>query len=119
MNELIKFYQSLMQDIVAMQSSDEEGNTQEQVFTSICQELLSEAGETEGAHLAYDERDLGRKGQHKINGYAISENYETVDLYISLYYNSPEIKTIPKSDIDTAVKRISNFFLLFSQGSIQ
>ena len=110
MNELIKFYQSLMQDIVAMQSSDEEGNTQEQVFTSICQELLSEAGETEGAHLAYDERDLGRKGQHKINGYAISENYETVDLYISLYYNSPEIKTIPKSDIDTAVKRISNFF---------
>ena len=32
MNELVKFYQSLMQEVVAMQSGDEDGNTQEQVF---------------------------------------------------------------------------------------
>lgn len=110
MNEVCKYYQSLMQDVIAIQQSDEDGNTQEQVFTRICQELLSEAGETEGALLAYDERDLGRKGQHKINGYAISDNYETVDLFISLYNNVSEIKTLSKSDIETAVKRISNFF---------
>jgi hypothetical protein len=110
MNELVKFYQSLMQEVVAMQSGDEDGNTQEQVFTRICQEMLAEAGETEDAHLAYDERDFGRKGQHKINGYAISENYENVDLFISLYSNSSEIQSIPKADIDTAAKRISNFF---------
>lgn len=110
MNELNKFYQSLMQDIVAMQSGDEDGNTQEQVFTRICEEMLAEAGETENASVAYDERDLGRKGQHKINGYAISDNYENVDLFISIYNNDMEIKSISKSDIDTAVKRISNFF---------
>ena len=40
MNELIKFYQSLMQEVIAMQSGDEDGDTQEQVFTRIC--LLSE-----------------------------------------------------------------------------
>lgn len=110
MNELIKFYLSLMQEVIAMQSGDEDGDTQEQVFTRICQEMLAEAGETEDTHLAYDERDFGRKGQHKINGYAISENYENVDLFISLYSNSSEIKSIPKADIDTAAKRISNFF---------
>ena len=110
MNELIKFYQSLMQEVIAMQSGDEDGDTQEQVFTRICQEMLAEAGETENTHLAYDERDFGRKGQHKINGYAISENYENVDLFISLYSNSSEIKSIPKADIDTAAKRISNFY---------
>ena len=99
MNELIKFYQSLMQEVIAMQSGDEDGDTQEQVFTRICQEMLAEAGETEDTHLAYDERDFGRKGQHKINGYAISENYENVDLFISLYSNSSEIKSIPKADI--------------------
>ena len=110
MNELNKFYQSLMQEVIAMQSGDEDGNTQEQVFTRICQEMLAEAGETEDTHLAYDERDFGKKGQHKINGYAISENYENVDLFISLYSNSSEIKVVPKADIDTAVKRISNFF---------
>ncbi len=36
MNELNKFYQSLMQDVVAMQAGDEDGNIQEQVFTRIC-----------------------------------------------------------------------------------
>ena len=110
MNELNKFYQSLMQEVIALQSGDEDGNTQEQVFTRICQEMLAEAGETEDTHLAYDERDFGKKGQHKINGYAISENYENVDLFISLYSNTSEIKVVPKADIDTAVKRISNFF---------
>lgn len=109
MNELNKFYQSLMQDVVAMQSGDDDGNTQEQVFTRICQEMLSEAGETENAYIAYDERDLGRKGQHKINGYAISDNYENVDLFISIFNNKQEICSISKSEIDTAVKRISNF----------
>lgn len=110
MNELNKFYQSLMQDVVAMQSGDEDGNTQEQVFTRICEEMLSEAGETENAFLAYDERDLGKKGQHKINGYAISDNYENVDLFITIYNNAHEIKNISKVDVDTATKRISNFF---------
>lgn len=110
MNELNKFYQSLMQDVVAIQSGDDDGNTQEQVFTRICQEMLSEAGETENAYLAYDERDLGRKGQHKINGYAISDNYENVDLFISIFNNKQDICSISKSEIDTAVKRISNFF---------
>ena len=36
MKEIEKFYQSLMQDVVVMQSSDEDGNTQEQIFTRIC-----------------------------------------------------------------------------------
>lgn len=110
MNELNKFYQSLMQDVVAMQSGDEDGDTQEQVFTRICEEMLSEAGETENASVVYDERDFGKKGQHKINGYAISDNYENVDLFISIYNNDQEIKTISKADVDTAAKRISNFF---------
>lgn len=114
MNELNKFYQSLMQDVVAMQSGDDDGNTQEQVFTRICQEMLSEAGETENAYIAYDERDLGKKGQHKINGYAISDNYENVDLFISIFNNKQEICSISKSEIDTAVKRISNFFVRLS-----
>lgn len=110
MNEPNKFYQSLMQDVVAMQSGDEDGDTQEQVFTRICEEMLSDAGETENASVAYDERDFGKKGQHKINGYAISDNYENVDLFISIYNNATEIKNISKADVDTAAKRISNFF---------
>ncbi len=110
MNEINKFYQSLIQDIIAFQASDEEGDTQEQIFTRIAIYMLSDAGETENANVAYDEKDFGKKGQHKINAYALSENYETVDLFISIFENTNEIRTIAKSDIDTATKRITNFF---------
>lgn len=110
MKEIDKFYQSLMQDVVAMQSGDEDGNTQEQIFTRICLDMLSDAAETENVSVAYDERDLKKKGQHKINGYAISDNYETVDLFITLYANTSEIRTISKSEVDTASRMITNFF---------
>lgn len=110
MKEIDKFYQSLMQDVVAMQSGDEDGNTQEQIFTRICLDMLSDAAETGNVSVAYDERDLKKKGQHKINGYAISDNYETVDLFITLYANTSEIRTILKSEIDTASRMITNFF---------
>ena len=110
MKEIDKFYQSLMQDVVAMQSGDEDGNTQEQIFTRICLDMLSDAAETENVSVAYDERDLKKKGQHKINGYAISDNYETVDLFITLYANTTEIRTILNSEIDTASRIITNFF---------
>jgi hypothetical protein len=110
MNEIEKFYQSLMQDVAAMQTSSEDGDTQEQTFTQIAVDMLAEAGETENADIAYDEKDIGKKGQHKINAYAVSENYETVDLFISIFDFSQTIPTIAKSEIDRATTRITNFF---------
>lgn len=110
MNEISKYYQSLIQDIVAMQAGNEDGDTQEQIFTHIAVDMLAEAGETENAAIAYDEKALGTKNQHKVNAYAISDNYETVDLFITIFDNSEEIKTVTKSDIETATKRITNFF---------
>lgn len=110
MNEINKYYQSLIQDIVALQASNEEGDTQEQIFTHIVADMLAETGETENVAIAYDEKGLGTKNQHKINAYAISDNYETVDLFISIFDNAEGAKTIAKSEIETATKRITNFF---------
>jgi hypothetical protein len=72
--------------------------------------MLAEAGETENASVAYDERDTGKKGQHKINAYAISENYETVDLFISVFDFTDTVQNVAKSEIDRATTRITNFF---------
>jgi len=110
MNEVEKYYQSLMQDVVAMQTGNEDGDTQEQTFTRIAVNILADAGETENADIAYDEKDTGRKGQHKINAYAVSENYETVDLFISIFDFSETIPVIAKAEIDRATTRITNFF---------
>ncbi|MCW1735109.1 AIPR family protein [Anaerorudis cellulosivorans] len=110
MNEIEKYYTLLLQDIRAMQSTSEEGETQEQLFTQIAIEILAEAGETENATPAYDEKELGTKKQHKINGYSISDNYEEVCLFISIFQNSDTPGRISKDEIDRAAKRVTNFF---------
>ena len=111
MKEIEKYYQSLIQDVIANQTSNEEGDSQEQVFTRIAVDLLADAGETENVEVAYDEKETGKKGQHKINAYAISDNYETVDLFISIFNFSDNITIIPKTIIDRATTRITNFFI--------
>src|SRR5574344_913307 len=109
-NELNKFYQSLMQEVFSRQLANEDGDTQEQTFTRYIVDMLSEAGETEEGEIAFDEKELGKKGQHKINAHAIADNYETVDLFISIFEPSDTIQTIAKTDIDRAATRITNYF---------
>lgn len=108
--EVNKFYTALMQDIAAIQSTDEEGAVSEQVFTQQAVDLLAAAGESENIVVKYDEKALGTPKQHKINAYAISENYETVDLFITIFNATQEIARITNSEIETASKRILNFF---------
>ena len=108
--EINKFYATLMQDITSIQSTDEEGAISEQVFTQQAVDLLAASGESENIVVKYDEKALGTPKQHKINAYAISENYETVDLFITIFSGTEEIAKISNQDIETASKRILNFF---------
>ena len=108
--ELNKFFSSVMQEISASQSTDDEGAISEQLFTQYAADLLATVGESENIVVKYDERGLGTPKQHKINAYAISENYETVDLFISIFNGSDEISKISVPEIETASKRILNFF---------
>jgi hypothetical protein len=108
--ELKKFYQSLIQDLKSTQVSEEEGGILEQIFSQTAVDLLADAGETENARVAHDEKALGTKNQHKINAYSISDNYETIDLFITIYKGGDEPERVTKDEIDTAAKRITNFF---------
>lgn len=108
--ELRKFYQSLQEDILAISLSDEEGAFQEQIFTRLALELLESGGETENARITYDEKTSKAGVQHKINAHAISDNYETVDLFISIFNAGEIAERVPKEEIDKAAKRLSNFF---------
>src|SRR5215467_1002891 len=109
-SELNKYYTSVMQDIATIQSTDEEGAISEQIFTQQVVDLLAACGESENIVVKYDEKGLGTSKQHKINAYAMSENYETVDLFVTIFNNTEEISKISAQDIDTAAKRILNFF---------
>lgn len=108
--ELKRFYQSLIQDLKSTQVSEEEGGILEQIFTQTAVDLLADAGETENVRVAHDEGNLGTKNQHKINAYAEPDNYETIDLFITIYKGKVEPTRLAKEEIDTAAKRITNFF---------
>ena len=54
--EVLKYYQSLNQDIRATQLSEEDGGNSEQIFTQIALNNLADAGETENAILAFDKK---------------------------------------------------------------
>ena len=73
--------------------------------------MLTQVNETYNAVVAYDEKGLGAKGQHKVNGYAISENCDTIDLFLSIFTPSDNIESIEKAQIDRGCIRITNFFL--------
>lgn len=109
-SELNRFYQNTLQEIKNLQVSRDEGGSMEELFTEWAVDLLAEAGETENVRVAYDEKALGTKNQHKINAYSISDNYETIDLFITVFRGTDEPAKILKDEIDTSSKRIANFF---------
>lgn len=108
--ELKKFYQSVYQEIRSAQLAEEEGGTLEQLFTQFGTSLLAESGEAENIRVAYDEKQLKSGIHHKINAYAISDNYETLDLVITIFNGTEDYFPVPKPEIDKAAKRVSNFF---------
>lgn len=108
--ELQKFYTSLQEEVKALLISSEEGTTPEEVFTDLTLSMLSDSGETENYRLRYDEKVSKRGVEHKINAYALSENYETLDLFISIYNGTDKVEIVSKPDADKAIERLMKFF---------
>lgn len=108
--ELNKFYKEIQEEIKSSLISEEDGASPEQLFTEYALAILAENGETENYRVSYDEKISKRGTEHKVNGYALYENYETLDLFISIYNPSDDIQTIPKPDADKALDRLTKFF---------
>lgn len=108
--EIQKFYIDVQEEIKASLISEEEGTNPEQVFTEIALSFLSDAGETENYRVCFDEKISKRGIEHKINGYSLYENYETLDLFVTLYNGDSTIQNIPKGDSDRTIDRAVKFF---------
>lgn len=105
------FYNELLQEIKSTQVSEEEGAVQEQIFTQLAIDLLAEAGETENTRICFDRKEdrLGRT-MHKLNGYALSENYETLDLFITVFKGISAPFTLTKQDAESSNNQVERFF---------
>lgn len=106
--ELNRFYTELLLDIRSEQLSNEEGGSLEQLFTTQAISLLSEGGETADVRISYHE-SLVPRNRHKINAYAISDNYETLDLFVTVLKCTEAPVRIQKIDVDNAAKLVLSF----------
>ncbi|MFZ4400588.1 MAG: AIPR family protein [Bacteroidales bacterium] len=108
--EIQKFFIELQEEVKSIFKTAEEGTTPEEVFTDLSLSMLSDSGETENYRLCYDEKISKRGVEHKINAYALSENYETLDLFITIYNDSDKVQVVSKPDADKAIERLMKFF---------
>jgi len=108
--ELEKFYIDIQEEINSTLITEEEGTNPEQVFTELALSFLSDAGETENYRVCFDEKISKRGVEHKINGYSLYENYETLDLFVTIYNGDSTIQSVTKGDADKTIDRAVKFF---------
>lgn len=110
MDSLDQFYQDLREEVNIEASADPDGCSREEMFTRLALRRLEEAGEAENALECRDRREsISGQTLHKLNGYAFSEGFETLDLYVSLYYDSHDTPTVNAQAIRTAVSQLGRF----------
>ena len=114
-NELARFYADIQEDIKSSLLADEEGANPEQIFNDIALTMLSDSGETENFRTCYDEKLSKRGVEHKVNAYALYENYETLDLFITIYKADSNIVPVAKQrQIKHWLNYLSFFLILLT-----
>ncbi|MDZ7961467.1 MAG: AIPR family protein [Aulosira sp. DedQUE10] len=109
--KLIQFAEDLRQEVInnseAGQDSDNtEGDSfREDEFTRLMIEYLTDAGELDDGEVCYH-RNRGLK----VNGYSFSQEFECLNLFISIFTQSVPPNTVPKQDVEQAFRRLINFF---------
>ena len=101
--ELVRFYTDIQEDIKSSLLAEEEGANPEQIFTDIALTMLSDSGETENLRTCYDEKLSKRGGEHKVNAYALYENYETLDIFITIYKVDSDVMPVTKAEADKSI----------------
>ncbi|KKH45795.1 AIPR family protein [Methanosarcina sp. 1.H.A.2.2] len=110
-SEIEEFAKTYQQEIISQSQVEDEEYFREDKFTEIMMEDLCEADEIDNPFVC-SHRSRGIK----VNGYAISENESCLDLFISIYYGDGNLASVPKSDMNTAFKKIYNFYSRCCEG---
>ncbi len=109
-HELALYILSLHSEVDSILETEPEGATSENVFTEHILGILSDAGETDSPiRCRYEKENKNGNTEFKINGYAIDENQETLDLFITHYQHAPVAYRLLKADFDKLLKWPASF----------
>lgn len=112
MSELAEFISAFHADLLN-RSAGEEGivaDFQENVFTELMLEYLADQiGIVENATSTYFEGQVER-GRAKINGYAIPDDEDSLDLFISIYLGATGPEKVPAEEVRKAIEQAVRYF---------
>jgi hypothetical protein len=102
---IVQFYAKFMEEVNLAADSQTVGWAKEDFFTVVALEYLSDADEIEDTIICpYRERGL------QLNAYSVSDDYETVEIFVSIYSDSESVQSVARSEIDAALKRALSLF---------
>lgn len=102
---LAQFYSDFMEEVNLATDSQTIGWAREDFFTAVALEYLFDAGEIEEPIMCpYRDRGL------QLNAYTISEDYETVEIIVSILNESENGQSVARTEIDAALKRALSLF---------
>lgn len=117
--ELTRFRTELLQDIIDDIRSEDTGGIKEEKFTEVALEYLEEVGETEGARPCREIREnkIGKR-LHKISGYAVSEGFETIDVFITNFKGVTDLTRIYSDELKSSINLSGRFVKTLLDGKI-
>lgn len=88
----------------------EDPRFKETAFTELMLERLEDPiGATENALEAYFEGPVDR-GRAKVNGYAVNDEADALDLFITLFRNASDVVPVPTDEIKRAVEQALRYY---------
>lgn len=97
---LNQFYIDLMEEVEMASEAETSGWTKDDFLTSIMLEYLEEAGDVTDPIMC-PFRSYGLQ----LNAYAISEDYSSLDIFVTLFSNAETPKSVSQTEVDAAIKR--------------
>ena len=102
---LPQFYQDFREEVLMTAEENTSGWEMEDFLTSLMLEYLEDTGEvTDPIMCPFRDRGL------QLNGYSISEDGSSADIYVSLWVDSETPKSVSQTEIDAAIKRGVHLF---------
>lgn len=97
---LLEFAADFYQQVMLAKETDAFSLDSEDFFTTVMLEYLEETGDVEGAVICpYRGHGL------QMNGYSISEDFDSIDIYVSIFVEAEIPPSISRTEIDAALKR--------------
>lgn len=95
-----QFYESFIEEINMAKDTETYGWEPQDFFTAVMLEYLEESAEVEDAIIC-PFRGYGLQ----LNAYSISDDYENLNIFVSIFNDSNVISSVSRTEIDAAIKR--------------